>query len=127
METVVAEGVQEPAKPNPAAGTASGFIRQVKRAYKRKFNAEDKIRIVLEGIRGEHSIAELCRLEKITPGAYYSWSRDFMEAGKARLKGDHLREANRDEVEKLKQDMQKLKELVGEQALEISILKKSLN
>ena len=127
METIV-EGVQEPVKqPNPTAGTASGFIRQVKRAYKRRFTAEDKIRIVMEGIRGEHSIAELCRLEKITPGAYYSWSRDFMEAGKARLKGDHLREANRDEVEKLRVENQKFKELAGELTLENSILKKSLN
>jgi len=127
METVV-EGVKEEVThPNPAAGTASGFIRQVKRAYKRRFTAEDKIRIVLEGIRGEHTITELCRLEKITPGVYYSWSKEFMEAGKSRLKGDHLREANRDEVEKLRQDNQKLKELAGELSLENSILKKSLN
>lgn len=108
------------------AGSAARLVRQVKKATRRKYSAEDKIRIILEGFRKEIPVTELCRRERINTAIYYSWLKDFMEAGKARLKGDALREANRSEVESLRGENQRLKELAGEQALEINLLKKVL-
>ena len=89
------------------------------------YSAEDKIRIVLDGLRGEYSIAELCRREGIAESLYYSWSKEFLEAGKRRLAGDTARAATTDEVKELRREAQELKEVVAEQALELRLLKKS--
>lgn len=102
-------------------------IRDIKRRTKKHYNAEEKIRIVLEGLRGEISIAELCRKEGIHANVYYKWSKDFLEAGKKRLNGDIIREATRNEVSEIKQENTQLKELVAELSLKNRILKKSLN
>jgi transposase-like protein len=110
----------------PAPGGAAKLIRKVKQATRRRFSAEDKIRIVLEAFRKEIPLSELCRREKISPAVYYSWLKQFMEGGKDRLRGDTLRSATRDEVAQFKEENTQLKELVGEQALEISLLKKRL-
>jgi transposase len=98
----------------------------VKRRTRRKYSAEEKIRIVLEGMRGEHSIAELCRREGIAQSQYYSWSKDFMEAGKKRLAGDTQREARSDEVVEMRREMRDLKEVVADLTLENRVLKKSV-
>ena len=103
------------------------LIREVRAKTRRKFLAEDKIRIVLEGFRKEMPISDLCRREGISSALYYSWLKDFMEAGKARLKAGSLRDATQTEVKQLREQNARLKELVGEQALEIRVLKKSLN
>ena len=117
-------GVEEiPATP----GSAAKLIREVRVQTRRRFSAEDKIRIVLEGFRKEIPVSDLCRREGISSALYYSWLKDFMEAGKARLKGDTLRDATQGEVKELRRENVRLKELVGEQALEIQLLKKSLN
>ena len=108
-------------------GSAAKLIREVRAKTRRKFLAEDKIRIVLEGFRKEMPISDLCRREKISSALYYSWLKDFMEAGKARLKADSLRDATQGEVKQLREQNARLKELVGEQALEIQVLKKTLN
>jgi transposase-like protein len=110
----------------PTPGGAAKLIRKVKKATRRRFSAEDKIRIVLEAFRKEIPLSELCRREKISPAVYYSWLKQFMEGGKDRLRGDTLRSATRDEVEQFKEENAQLKELVGEQALELSLLKKRL-
>jgi transposase len=102
-------------------------VREIKRKTRRKFNSEEKIRIILEGLRGEDSIAAICRREGISPGLYYKWSKDFLEAGKRRLKGDTIREANSDEVTDLRQENDQLKQLVAELSLKNRVLKKSLN
>ena len=98
----------------------------IKRQTRRRFSAEEKIRIVLAGLRGDDSIAELCRQEGIAQSQYYSWSKEFMEAGKKRLAGDTMREANTDEVKSLRNEARNLKEVVAEQALELRLLKKSM-
>ncbi len=108
-------------------GSASKLIREVRAKTRRKFTAEDKIRIVLEGFRKEIPVSDLCRREGISSALYYSWLKDFMEAGKTRLKGDSLRDATQGEVKGLREENARLKELAGEQALEIQLLKKSLN
>lgn len=105
--------------------TARELIRKTKRATRRKFPAEEKIRIVMEGIRGEIPVSELCRREGIQPTVYYKWLKDFMEAGKLRLLGDTQREATSDEVKHLRQENERLKQLVGELSLENMSLKKS--
>lgn len=102
-------------------------IREIKRRTRRKFSSEEKIRIVLDGLKGEESIAELCRKEGISPNLYYRWSKDFLEAGKKRLQGDTEREANSIEVTGLKQENLHLKELVAELSLKYRVLKKSSN
>lgn len=107
-------------------GSGARLIRQVYRKTRKRFSAEDKIRIVLEGFRKEIPVTELCRREGISSPLYYSWLKEFMEAGKARLKGDSLRNATDNEVKGLRAENTRLKELVGEQALEIQLLKKSL-
>ena len=101
-------------------------VRDIRRATRRRFSAEDKIRIVLDGLRGEDSIAELCRREGIAQSLYYSWSKEFLEAGKKRLAGDTAREASTGEVKDLRREARDLKEVVAEQALEIRLLKKSM-
>ena len=110
-----------------APGSAARLIREVKRKTRKRFSSEEKIRIVLEGFRKELPVSDLCRRENISTAIYYSWLKDFMEAGKARLKGDSLRDATKSEVKRLKEDNNRLKELVGDQALNIQILKKSLS
>jgi transposase len=102
-----------------------GFIRKVKRKTRRKFTAEEKICVVLEGIRHEVSVRELCRREGIAANTYYSWLKDFMEAGKERLKHDSARDATRAEVEDLKRQNMRLKQLVAELSLEVYLLKKT--
>ena len=103
------------------------IIKDIKRQTRRKFSSEEKIKIVLEGLRGEESIAALCRREGINPNLYYRWSKDFLEAGKKRLQGDTKREANSIEVDSLRKENGQLKELVAELALKEKVLKKSLN
>ena len=99
-------------------------VREIKRKTRRKFSSEEKIRIVLEGLRGEESIAELCRREGISPNLYYNWSKEFLEAGKRRLKGDTKREATSGEVLELRSENVELKQLVADLSLEIRRLKK---
>ena len=101
-------------------------IRKAKVASRRQFSAEDKIRVVMEGIRGDLSVSELCRRETIHPTVYYKWLKDFMEAGKRRLKGDMQREADRVAVQALREENARLKQLVAEYALDVMALKKSL-
>ena len=108
-------------------GSAAKLIREVKRKTRKRLSSEEKIRIVLEGFRKELPISDLCRRENISTALYYTWLKDFMEAGKARLKGDGLRDATKSEVRSLRGENNDLKELVGSQALEIQLLKKSLN
>jgi transposase len=102
------------------------FVKDLRRATRRQYSAEEKIRVVLDGLRGEHSIAELCRREGIAEGLYYSWSKEFLEAGKRRLAGDTARAATTGEVKDLRRQAQELKEVVAEQALELRLLKKSM-
>ena len=106
--------------------SAQAVVKDIRRATRKQYGAEEKIRIVLEGLRGEDSIAELCRREGIAQGVYYKWSKDFMEAGKRRLAGDTLRAANTDEVRDLRREARELKEVVAEQMLEMRLLKKSM-
>jgi transposase len=105
--------------------TARQLIRRAKRATRRKFPAEEKIRIVMEGIRAEVSVVELCRREGIHPTIYYKWLKDFLEAGKGRLRGDAKREATSDEVQELRRENERLKLLVADLSLENLTLKKS--
>ena len=106
--------------------TVEKTVRDIRRKTRRKFSAEEKIRIVLEGLRGEDSIAELCRKEGIHQNLYYRWSRDFLEAGKKRLAGDTAREATSSEVKDLRQETLQLKEILAETLLENRLLKKSV-
>ncbi len=106
--------------------TAEHKVKEIKRHTRKKYSAEEKIRIVLEGMRGEESIAELCRQEGINANLYYKWSKEFMEAGKKRLAGDIKREATSGEVNELKNENHDLKQLVAELSLEVRMLKKSL-
>ena len=102
-------------------------VREIRRKTRRRFSAEEKIRIVLEGLKGEESIAELCRREGISPNLYYSWSKEFLEAGKRRLQGDTKREASSSEVVELRQENAQLKQLVADLSLHNRVLKKNLN
>ena len=102
-------------------------VREIRRKTRKNYSAEEKIKIVLEGLRGEESIASLCRKEGINPNLYYKWSKDFLEAGKKRLLGDVIREANREEVVELKSENEQLKQLVAELSLKNRVLKKSLS
>ena len=101
-------------------------VRDIRRATRRQYSAEEKIRIVLEGLRGEESIAELCRREGINTNIYYRWSKEFLEAGKKRLAGDTAREATSDEVRNLRGETRALKETVAELLMENRLLKKSM-
>ena len=106
--------------------TSESLIRDIKRRTRRKFSSEEKIRIVLDGLRGEESISAICRREGINPNLYYRWSKDFLEHGKKRLQGDTVREANSDEVKQLRNENDELKQLVAELSLKNRVLKKSL-
>ena len=101
------------------------FVQSVRRATRRRFTAEEKIRIVLEGFRRETTVNDLCRREGINPANYYSWTKEFMEAGKERLSRNTVRDATRVEVEQLKRDIRELKEIVAELLLETHRLKKT--
>ena len=106
--------------------SAEKTVRDIRRATRRNYSAEEKIRIVLEGLRGGDSIAELCRKEGINQNLYYRWSKEFLEAGKKRLAGDVVREATTDEVKNLRQETLGLKEAVAELLMENRLLKKSV-
>jgi len=106
--------------------SAEAAVRDIRRRTRRKFSPEEKIRIVLEGLRGEQSVSELCRREGIAANLYYRWSKDFLEAGKKRLAGDTVREATSDEVKDLQSENRELKEVVAEITLKNRVLKKSL-
>ena len=110
----------------PAKEPAEQVVKDIRRATRRHFSAEDKIRIVLEGLRGEDSIAELCRREGLAESLYYAWSKEFLEAGKKRLAGDTARAATSDEVKHLRREAQALKEVVADLTLENRLLKKSM-
>ncbi len=102
------------------------LVKDIRRRTRKVYSAEEKIRIVLDGLRGELSIAALCRREGIAESLYYKWSKDFLEAGKQRLAGDTARAANSDEVKDLRREARDLKEVVAEQILELRLLKKSM-
>jgi transposase len=106
---------------------AESTIRNIKRRTRTRYSSEEKIRIVIEGLRGEESIAALCRKEGISQAIYYKWSKDFLEAGKKRLAGDTMREANSNEVNELRKENGQLKEAVAELLLHNRLLKKSMN
>lgn len=106
--------------------SADGIIRDIKRQTRRVFSSEEKIKIVLEGLRGEESIAALCRKYGIHENNYYNWSKEFLEAGKKRLSGDTERAASSTEVKDLKEENGELKDLVAELSLQVKVLKKSL-
>jgi transposase len=105
---------------------AEKVVQDIRRATRKHYSAEEKIRIVLEGLRGEDSIAELCRREGIAQNLYYRWSKDFLEAGKKRLAGDTARAATSDEVIDLRREATALKEVVADLTLENRLLKKSV-
>ena len=113
-------------KSDSSKPSSKRLVRDIRRATRKQYSAEEKIRIVLDGLRGEHSIVELCRREGIAESLYYSWWKEFLEAGKRRLAGDTARAATSDEVKDLRREAQELKEVVAEQALELRLLKKSL-
>ena len=113
-------------KSGPEKQPAEDAIRDIRRATRRHFSAEEKIRVVLEGLRGEESIAELCRREGIASSMYYGWSKEFLEAGKRRLAGDTARAATSDEVKDLRREAQALKEVVADLTLENRLLKKRM-
>ena len=105
---------------------AEKVVRDIRRKTRRKHSTEEKIRVVLEGLRGEESIAALCRREGIAESLYYSWSKEFLEAGKKRLAGDTARQATSNEVKALRAEARDLKETLAEQVLENRLLKKSM-
>lgn len=117
-------------KPNPSKTpkpSAESVVKDIRRQTRARPSSEEKIRIVLEGLRGEDSIAEICRRENIAQSVYYAWSKDFLEAGKKRLSGDTVRQATSDEVKILRKESRDLKEVVAELTLENRLLKKSVN
>ena len=113
-------------KPSSPKKPAAQVVKDIRRATRRLYGAEEKIRIVLEGLRGDDSIAEVCRKEGIAQSLYYTWSKDFMEAGKRRLAGDTARAATTDEVKELRREASALKECVADLTLENRLLKKSM-
>ena len=108
----------------PARAPAEQVVKDIRRATRRQYSAEEKIRIVIAGLRGEDSIAELCRKEGINQNLYYRWSKDFLEAGKKRLAGDTARAATSDEVKDLRREANALKEVVAELIIDNRVLKK---
>ena len=107
--------------------SSESIVRDIRRKTRKKYSSEEKIQIVLEGLKGEDSIAAICRREGISPNLYYRWSKDFLEAGKKRLQGDTVREANSIEVNNLRDENEQLKQLVAELSLKNRVFKKSLN
>jgi transposase len=114
------------AKSETRATTPEQIVKDIRRATRKHHSAEEKIRIVLEGLRGEYSIAELCRREGIAESLYYSWSKEFLEAGKKRLAGDTARAATSGEVKDLRREVRDMKVLVADLTLENRLLKKSM-
>jgi transposase len=112
--------------PKDTRDAAERTVRDIRRKTRKRHSAEEKIRIVVAGLRGEESIAALCRREGIAESLYYSWSKEFLEAGKKRLAGDTERQANTGEVKDLRREMRDMKELVAELTLENRLLKKSM-
>ena len=112
--------------PKPPKEPAEKIVKDIRLASRKHYSAEEKIRIVLEGLRGEDSIAELCRREGVAQNLYYRWSKDFLEAGKRRLAGDTARAATSDEVKDIRREAMALKEVVAELTLENRLLKKSV-
>jgi len=110
-----------------ATQNPESVVKEIKRNTRRKFNAEENIRIILEGLRGEDSIASICQKEGIAPSIYYMWSKAFLEAGKRQLNGDTIREASSSEVSDLRNENEQLKQLVAELSLKNRVLKKSLS
>jgi transposase len=110
-----------------AKQSPESVVREIKRNTRRKFNAEEKIRIILEGLKGEDSIANICRKEGVAPSMYYKWSKGFLEAGKRQLQGDTVREVSSDEVSELRKENEQLKQVVAEITLQNRVLKKSLS
>jgi transposase len=108
------------------ASTSEQKVRQIRHKGRKQYSGEEKIRIVLDGLRGEESVSELCRREGITESMYYRWSKEFLEAGKARLVGNTKRQATSVEVKDLRQENEQLKQLVAELSLKNRVLKKSL-
>ncbi len=106
---------------------AESVVKDIRRQTRKKYSSEEKIRIVLEGLRGEDSISSICRREGIATNLYYRWSKDFLEAGKKRLAGDTVREANTSEVSSIRRENDQLKQLAAELMLKNRVLKKSLN
>ena len=106
--------------------SAESTVRNIRRQTRKQYNAEDKIRIVVEGLRGEQTIAELCRKEGLNQSLYYKWSKEFLEAGKSRLAGNTKREADSTEVKEMREELDQLKLLVAELSLKNRILKNSL-
>ena len=113
-------------KSGPRKPPAEQVLKDIRRQTRRQYSAEEKIRIVLEGLRGEENISELCRREGIAASMYYGWSKEFLEAGKRRLAGDTAREATSDEVKTLRAEARQLKEALAEATLENRLLKKSV-
>ena len=113
-------------KPGTKRSHGEKVVKDIRRATRKQYSAEEKIRIVLDGLKGDDSIAELCRREGIAQSLYYSWSKEFLEAGKKRLAGDTARQATSPEVKDLRRGSRDLKEVVAEQALELRLLKTSM-
>jgi len=113
-------------KPGARKSHGEKVVKDIRRATRKQHSAEEEIRIVLDGLKGEDSIAELCRREGIAQSLYYSWSKEVLEAGKKRLAGDTARAATSTEVKDLRRESRDLKEVVAEQALELRLLKKSM-
>jgi len=101
-------------------------VRDIRRATRKKYTAEEKVRIVLEGLRGESTIAELCRKEGIHTNLYYKWSKEFLEAGKQRLVGDTHRQADSQEVVEMRSEVEQLKLVVAELMLKNRVLTPAL-
>ena len=110
-------------KPESRGKSSEKMVKDIRRATGKRRSPEEKIRIVLDGLRGEESIAELCRRKGIVESLYYSWSKEFLKAGKKRLAGDTSRAATTDEVKDLRRKARDLKEVVAEQTLEMRLLK----
>ena len=104
-------------------GSSESLLKDIRRNTKRIFTSEQKVLIVMEGIRGEHSIAELCRRYGISDSTYYKWNKEFIEAGKARLNGDTIREATSDEVKELRQENSRLKEALADLVVRYDVVK----
>ena len=113
------------AEAEAATDDTQQFIQRVRRVTRRNFTPEEKVRVVLEGFRREIKVSDLCRREGINPNVYYAWLKEFMEAGKARLAAESVRDATQAEVQGLKQQNQQLKQLVAELSLEVLVLKKT--
>ena len=111
----------------PRSDSPEQVVKEIRRRTRRRFSTEEKIRIVLEGLKGEMSVAEVCRREGIHANLFYKWSKEFLEAGKKRLQGDTVREATSNEVGDLRKENEQLKALVAELSLKNRVLKKSLS